>query len=100
MKNLARSFEIALRSPRWRWALLIAIVSDAVGFGLGLIPPIQWFVDAVTVLALLRVIGFSWPLLGALVVEAIPFLEVFPMWTLVVLVMAATKRPNQPPAIS
>ena len=96
MQNLIRSVAIALKSPRWRWALLIAVVSDALGFGLGLIPPIQWFVDAVTVLALLRVIGFSWPLLGALAVEAVPFLEVFPMWTLVVLVMAARDGHSAP----
>ncbi len=94
MMQITRGLKAALQTPRWRWALLIAVVSDAIGFGLGLIPPIQWFVDAVTVLALLRVIGFSWPLLGALALETVPFLEVFPMWTLVVLVMAARERPS------
>ena len=96
MMQITRGLKAALQTPRWRWALLIAVVSDAIGFGLGLIPPIQWFVDAVTVLALLRVIGFSWPLLGALAVEAVPFLEVFPMWTLVVLVMATRDGHSAP----
>lgn len=94
MMQLTRGLKAAMQTPRWRWALLIALVSDAIGLGLGLIPPIQWFVDGITVLALLRVIGFSWPLLGALAVEAVPFLEVFPMWTLVVLVMATRERPS------
>ena len=72
-------------------ALLVAVISDAIGFGLGLIPPIQWVVDGITVLVLLRVLGFSWPLLIALAVEAVPVLEIFPTWTLVVLVMAGTE---------
>ncbi|HKW13950.1 MAG TPA: hypothetical protein VJS69_05645, partial [Candidatus Krumholzibacteria bacterium] len=69
----------------------------AIGFGLGLIPVIQWIVDAVTAVVLLLVLGFSWPLLGALVIEAFPALEMFPTWTLVVIVMAgsgAHSRPN------
>ena len=94
MMQITQGLKAALQTPRWRWALLVAVVSDSIGFGLGLIPPIQWVVDAVTVLVLLRVLGFSWPLMFALAVEAIPFLEVFPTWTLVVLVMATRERPS------
>jgi hypothetical protein len=68
----------------------VAVVSDAIGFSLGLIPFVQWIVDAVTALVLLLVLGFSWPLLGALAIEAIPALEMFPTWTLVVIVMAGS----------
>jgi len=100
MMQITQGLKAALQTPRWRWALLVAVVSDSIGFGLGLIPPIQWVVDAVTVLVLLRVLGFSWPLMFALAVEAIPFLEVFPTWTLVVLVMAGTERRKPPAAIS
>jgi len=100
MMQITQGLKAALQTPRWRWALLVAVVSDSIGFGLGLIPPIQWVVDAVTVLVLLRVLGFSWPLMVALAVEAIPFLEVFPTWTLVVLVMAGTERRKPPAAIS
>ncbi len=82
---------MAWKNPRWRVALIVAVVSDALGYSLGLIPPIQWVVDAVTAIVLLRVIGFSWPLLIALAVEAVPVLEVFPTWTLVILVMAGTE---------
>lgn len=76
-------------SPRMRWALLIALVSDALGFGVVLFPPLQWLLDAITAAALLMVLGFRWPLLVALAIEAIPAIELFPAWTLVVLAMAA-----------
>jgi len=88
LKNLFEGFALAWKAPRWRVALLVAVVSDAIGFGLGLLPLVQWMVDAVTATILLVVIGFSWPLLGALAVEAIPALELFPTWTLVVAVLA------------
>jgi hypothetical protein len=97
VNKFVRGFRVAWRSPRWRLALLIAVVSDAIGFGLGLIPLIQWIVDAVTALLLLVVLGFSWPLLAALAVEAVPAIEMFPTWTLVVIVMAGSgthSRPN------
>jgi hypothetical protein len=75
-----------------RWALLIAIVSDALGFGVVLFPPLQWLLDAITAAALLMVLGFRWPLLIALAVEVIPAIELFPAWTLVVLGMAFGER--------
>jgi hypothetical protein len=82
-------------SPRMRWALLIALVSDALGFGVVLFPPLQWLLDAVTAIALLMVLGFRWPLMIALVIEVIPAIELFPAWTLVVLGMAASGRRDE-----
>jgi hypothetical protein len=41
-------------------------------------------------MVLLMILGFSWPLLLALAVEAVPALEVFPTWILVVVVLAGT----------
>jgi hypothetical protein len=75
-----------------RWALLIALVSDALGFGVALFPPLQWLLDAVTAIALLMVLGFRWPLLIALAIEVIPAIELFPAWTLVVLAMMASEK--------
>jgi hypothetical protein len=40
---------------------------------------------------LFGVLGFRWPLLAALVTEAVPGLQLFPAWTLVVLALAATE---------
>ena len=75
-----------------RWALVIALVSDALGFGVVLFPPLQWLLDAVTAAALLMILGFRWPLFIALAIEAIPAIELFPAWTLVILAMAASEK--------
>ncbi len=86
----------AWKLPRWRWALLIAVASDALAFGVVLFPPAQWLLDAVTAAALLFVLGFRWQLFVALAVEAIPALELFPAWALAVLAMAGTTTQNSP----
>jgi hypothetical protein len=83
-------------SPRMRWALLIALLSDALGFGMVLFPLLQWLLDAITAIALLMVLGFRWPLLIALAIEVIPAIELFPAWTLVVLFMASGERGKGP----
>ena len=87
--KLVRNLRAAWKAPRWRWAFLIAAVSDAVGLGLALFPPGQWFVDAATAAALFAVLGFRWSLLTALAVEAVPVLQLFPAWTLAVVALAA-----------
>jgi len=48
MSTLAHSFITAWKSPRWRWAMLIAVVSDALGFAVLLFPPALWLLDAAT----------------------------------------------------
>lgn len=70
---------------------MTAILSDALGFGVALWPPAQWLLDALTAAVLLAVLGFRWPLMAALAVEAVPALELFPAWTLVVVALAATE---------
>jgi hypothetical protein len=98
LKNPIQNFLTAWKLPRWRWALLTAVISDILGFGTVLLPPVQWMLDAVTVVVLFAVLGFRWPLLGALAIEAVPGLEVFPAWTLVVLALAGTEdRGFSPP---
>jgi amino acid transporter len=79
-------------TPKLRWALLIALISDALGFVVVLLPPLQWLLDAVTAIALLMVLGFRWPLLIALAIEVIPAIELFPAWTLVVLALMASEK--------
>ena len=89
MIKLAHNLIKALKFPRWRWALFIAIASDALGFTVVLFPPAQWLLDAITAAALLFTIGFRWQLFIALAVEVVPALELFPAWTLVVLTLVA-----------
>ncbi len=93
-----QNIRLALKTPRWRWALLIAVISDALGFGVVLFPPLQWILDAVTAVALVVVLGFQWKLLIALAIEVIPAVQLFPAWTLVIVAMAATE--NQKRTIS
>ena len=75
---------------------MIALLSDALGFGVVLFPPAQWILDAVTAVALVLVLGFRWKLLMAMAVEVIPAIQLFPAWTLVVAAMAATETPAYP----
>jgi len=94
LNGTVRNLSVAMKSPRWRWALLTAALSDALGFGVTLLPPVQWVLDAATAAVLFIVLGFRWPLLSALVVEAVPGLELFPTWSLVVAALAATSTPS------
>ena len=59
LKSLVPNFLAAWKVPRWRWALLTAAASDALGFGVVLWPPLQWLLDAVTAAAAFRTGGIS-----------------------------------------
>ena len=96
LKNLFQNLLAAWKSPRWRWALLAALLSDALDFGVALIPPAQWLLDAVTAVVLFVVLGFRWSLLGALAIEAVPGLQLFPAWILVVAALASTETRKPP----
>jgi hypothetical protein len=91
LRRLVRNFLAAWRLPRWRWALIVALLSDALGFGVALWPPLQWLLDAVTAGVLFAVLGFRWPLLSALAIEVVPVLQLFPAWTLVVVALASAE---------
>ena len=75
LSNLIQNLLLVWKFPRWRWALLTAVLSDALGFGVVLFPPVQWLLDAVTAIVIFVVLGFRWPLLVALAVEAVPGLR-------------------------
>jgi len=92
MKKFLNNFLLAWKLPRWRWALLLAIISDVLGIAFTFTPPVYWVIDAVTAVVLLFVIGFRWPLLPALAIEVVPGLQLFPAWTLVVLALAGTEN--------
>jgi hypothetical protein len=91
-KRIIQNFRSAWKLPRWRWALVIAVISDVLSFGVVLIPPVQWLFDAVTAAVLFAVLGFRWSLLSALAIESVPVLELFPAWTLVVSALASTEN--------
>jgi hypothetical protein len=77
-------------------AFAVAALSDGLSFFLTPVPPLQWVADGVTALLLFMVLGWQWILLPGLVMEAIPALNVFPFWVLVVGAVAVwgTARPK------
>jgi hypothetical protein len=91
VENLIRNFVLASKTPRWRRAFIIALLSDALGFLVVLFPPLQWTLDVVTAGALVLILGFRWKLMLAMAIGVIPAIELFPAWTLVILAMAATE---------
>ena len=94
-KDIAKNFIEAWKQPRWRIALLIAAVSDALGYGVVVFPPLQWALDAITAIALFVALGFRWGLIPALAIEVVPGLELFPAWTLAVAALAALEKPKE-----
>lgn len=71
--------------------MILAVLSDALGFGVLPFPPVQWVLDAVTAVTLILILGFRWKLLVAMAVEVIPAIQLFPAWTMVIIAMAATE---------
>lgn len=92
MITYIQNFLLAWKLPRWRWALVIALLSDGAGFLVAPMPPVQWLVDAITAALLFAALGFRWSLLSVLAIEVVPGLEVFPFWTLMVLALAGTQK--------
>jgi rfaE bifunctional protein nucleotidyltransferase chain/domain len=91
--------ELLRGKARWPIAMLVAAGSDAVSFGTTLLPPLQIGLDLATALLLWLVLGWSWPLLVALVVEAIPGLGVFPTWVVAVGALMTVKV-SPPPSFA
>ncbi len=86
------------RFSRRRLALAFAVaaVADVLSGLLAFAPPVQWAVDLLTAIVLFVVLGWQWILLPGLIMEAIPGLDVFPFWVLVVgaVAMWGTARPK------
>ncbi len=77
-------------------AFLVAGVSDVIGAFASLAPPIGWAIDVVTAARSFAVLGWQWPLLPGLVLEAIPGVGLVPFWLLVVgaIAVLGTPRPK------
>lgn len=89
-------------TKRFSWAALaVALVSDLLSVAFEFVPPLQIALDVVTALVLWALCGWRWPLLPALIVEAIPGLALFPTWSLVVgtlPLLPGGKNAPRPPA--
>ncbi len=78
-------------------AFVVAAISDGLSIWLVIAPPVQWAVDLATAIILFLLLGRKWIILPGLIAEAIPGLNVFPFWLLVVGSIAtwgAIRRPQ------
>jgi len=92
-----RSRLVTADKKRLAAAFVVAAISDGLSFWLVIAPPVQWAVDLVTALLLFLLLGRKWVILPGLIAEAIPGLNVFPFWLLVVGSIAtwgAIRRPQ------
>jgi hypothetical protein len=91
--------EVKFSTKRLALAFAIAGISDAIGAFANPLPPLVWVVDFATALLLFLVLGRQWLLLPGLVLEAIPGLEVIPLWLLVVgaIMVLGNPRPTFQP---
>lgn len=87
-----------LRFSKKRLALAFALaaLSDGLSLFLTFTPPLQWALDLVTAFLLFVVLGWQWVMLPGLILEAIPGINVLPIWLLVVgaVAMLGTVRPD------
>lgn len=75
-------------------AVGIAAASDVIAAFLTPLPPLMWAVDVATAISLFIVLGWRWPLLVGLILEAIPGVGVVPFWLLVVAAIALWGSPR------
>ncbi len=74
-----------ITKARFALAILVSIVSDAIGFFLAPLVPVTIVLDVVTAIVLWLILGRGLVLLAAFVLEAIPGVGILPFWTLAVL---------------
>jgi hypothetical protein len=61
-------------------------------FGEGFASPLNDALDLLVAAVLIKLLGFHWPLLPALVAEAVPALDLAPTWTAAVLLVTGSRR--------
>ena len=64
-------------------ALIVAVISDVLSLVFEFIPSMEITLDLATALVLWAILGWRWPLLPAMIAEAIPGVALFPTWTMV-----------------
>lgn len=75
-------------------AFAVAAISDCLAIVFAPAPPIEWGLDFLTALLLFAILGWQWPLLAGMIMEAIPGVYMFPFWVLVVGAIALWGNPR------
>lgn len=77
-----------LSKTRIRLAWGIAIAVDAIQVPADLSGPVGWFLgaglDLITMVVMWSLVGFHWAFLPSFITEAVPWLNLAPLWTLAV----------------
>jgi hypothetical protein len=84
-----RTFDFlkAIKSPEHRLAWLVAMAADSIQivalplFAAGALSPADTLLDVVVAAILVRLLGWHWALLPALLAELMPGFDLFPTWT-------------------
>ncbi|WP_291270629.1 hypothetical protein [Geothrix sp.] len=77
-----------LSKTRIRAAWVIALAVDAIQVPIDASGPLGWFLgaglDLITMVVMWVMVGFHWAFLPSFVTEAVPYLNLAPLWTLAV----------------
>jgi hypothetical protein len=82
-----RQFFRSMKTREERLAWLIAMSADAIQwavlplFAEGAVSPVDAILDAAVAFVLVRLLGWHWAFLPALMIEALPGVDLFPTWT-------------------
>lgn len=87
-----------LSKTRIRLAWGIAIAVDSIQVPADLSGPAGWFLgaglDLVTMIVMWALLGFHWAFLPSFVTEAVPWLNLAPLWTLAVALATRGRGPE------
>ena len=82
------TFRPPLSRTRIRAAWAIALTVDAIQFPADAAGPVGWLLgaglDLITMVVLWAMLGFHWAFLPSFITEAVPYLNLAPLWTLAV----------------
>lgn len=85
-------------SARARAALIVALAADAIQivllpvFSPGALSPAADVIDVIVGIVMVRLLGWHVAFLPSFIAELIPFVDLFPSWTLAVLFVGRAKR--------
>jgi len=94
-----------VRSPEHRLAWLVAIAADAIQIGAlplfaaGGLSPADALLDLGVAAILIRLLGWHWAFLPALLAELVPGLDLFPTWTAAVFYVTRQRVRSEEPEI-
>ncbi|MBI1752898.1 MAG: hypothetical protein HY014_01920 [Acidobacteria bacterium] len=94
----------ALSRTRLRLAWAVALAVDAIQIPAAAAGPLGWFMDAgldlIAMAVLWALLGFHWAFLPSFLTEAVPYLNMAPLWTLAVaLATRGRGEAPQPPKV-